>query len=346
MKRYTGQQALYEAISRSRAKAKQGSILERLLPEHSKSENPAAKPVPPSGAQPESSVEPLPQAATVPEAVETPQPVMEPTQQVESQVQPSRSMAAESVPTPVESAQPVVKPRSIERIASPSPPSPVQTWLKPRPFQLNEGRIEISVPYYVGIIAGLAVLLALLGAFRLGQSSSGSQANEEAAKVQPAGDRSGGSTNPPISSAQGSAATDAARPQPNPTAPTGGRQEVAATGAQGDHWIVLAQYNSRRDLEKVQEYFAQQGIELGIMPLDSESRKAFAEAGFNANALPTGANFLLVTKNLYGNPKLAGSDGYAVKQKITEVGAKYRAPSGFERFAPNYFSDAYGMKIR
>ncbi len=45
MKRYTGQQALYEAISRSRAKTKQGSILEKLRPEHSKPENQAVQAV-------------------------------------------------------------------------------------------------------------------------------------------------------------------------------------------------------------------------------------------------------------------------------------------------------------
>ncbi len=41
MKRYTGQKALYEAISRSCAKAKRGNVLERFLPEVSKPEEPA-----------------------------------------------------------------------------------------------------------------------------------------------------------------------------------------------------------------------------------------------------------------------------------------------------------------
>jgi hypothetical protein len=40
MKRYTGQKALYEAISRSRAKAKRGNILERFLPEVTGQEKP------------------------------------------------------------------------------------------------------------------------------------------------------------------------------------------------------------------------------------------------------------------------------------------------------------------
>lgn len=344
MKRYTGQQALYEAISRSRAKAKQGGILERLLPDHSKPEDPAVKRVPPIEPQqtaPEPQVEPLPEALETP-----PQLVVAQTPKAESRVETPVEPVAEVAPAVVELPEPVFRPRPTERVAHPLASSPARTWLKPRPVQLNEGRIEVSVPYYVGIIAGLAVLVVVLGAFRLGQAGSAGRADTAAAGAQPAADRSGGLANPPAAPAASSTTTDAARPPSSPVAPTGGRQDVAAAAAQGDHWIVLAQYNSRRDLEKVQEYFAQQGIELGIMPLDSESRKAFAEAGFNANALPTGANFLLVTKNLYSNPKLAGSNGYEMKQKITEVGAKYRAPSGFERFAPNYFSDAYGMKIR
>ncbi len=78
---------------------------------------------------------------------------------------------------PVELPEPVVKPRPIERAAHLVVPSPVQTWLKPRPVQLNEGRIEVSVPYYVGAIAGLVVLVVVLAAFRLGQAGSDGQVN-------------------------------------------------------------------------------------------------------------------------------------------------------------------------
>jgi len=343
MKRYTGQQALYEAISRSRAKAKQGGILDKLLPDSSKTEDHAAKPVSPAEPQrvSEPVVEPTPQVVEMP-----PQPVIEQEPQVEPRVEVPSEPLVQAAPT-AEMPEPVVKPRPVERVAHVAAPSPVQTWLKPRPVQLNEGRIEISVPYYIGVIAGLVVLVVVLVAYRLGQGGSGGQANETAVRVQPASDRSGGSTNPPAGSTpRGVAATDTGRPQSNPVVSGAAGQNAVSAAAQGDHWIVLAQYGKSEDLEKVKDYFAGQGIALGIMSLDAASRKAFVDAGFNGNALPTGAGFLLVTKNLYSNPKIVGTDGYNVTQKIAEVGARYKAPSGFERFAPNYFSDAYPMKIR
>lgn len=347
MKRYTGQQALYEAISRSRAKAKHGSILEKLLPDHSKPETPAG-PVPsvePQQVNP--AVEPVPQTPAVSEPVETPaQPVVEATPQVAPSLEASPETVATVAPAPVETPEPVFRPRPVERMPHPTPPGPVQTWLKPRPVQLNEGRIEISVPYYVGIIAALAALLVVLGAYRLGSGSSRGQGNESAPRVQVGGDRSGGQTNPPAAPTQRSTTAGSAQPPSNPVSPTGGRQDVATAGTQGDHWIVLAQYAKYEDLLKVKEYFAGHGISLVVIPLDSESRKELAKLGLNANALPSGSGFLLVTEGLYNNPQVKGTDGYAMKQKITEVGAKYKAPSGFERFAPNYFSDAYGMKIR
>ena len=72
MKRYTGQQALYEAISRSRAKAKQGSILDKLLPDHAKQETATPGPVPPVEPQhlsPASGVEPVQQTPVGPEII-------------------------------------------------------------------------------------------------------------------------------------------------------------------------------------------------------------------------------------------------------------------------------------
>jgi hypothetical protein len=114
---------------------------------------------------------------------------------------------------------------------------------------------------------------------------------------------------------------------------------------QGDHWIVLAQYQKREDLVPVVEYFGQQGIELGIVSLD-RARQFFAENKLNVGVLPSGSGYLLVTKNAYNNPAKEGTDGYKMKQKIIEAGKGYKAPPGNESFAPNYFGDAYPMKIR
>jgi hypothetical protein len=74
----------------------------------------------------------------------------------------------------------------------------------------------------------------------------------------------------------------------------------------------------------------------------------FAKYNLDAGRLPSGDGFLLVTADFFENPRLAGTNGYKMLQKIIEVGARYKgkAPSGYESFAPNYFSDAYPMKMR
>jgi hypothetical protein len=78
----------------------------------------------------------------------------------------------------------------------------------------------------------------------------------------------------------------------------------------------------------VQEYFAKNGIELDIV-------------------LENGRYFLQ-TKDTFDNPNNPGTDGYKMKQIITKIGAAYKneAPEGYEKFAPHYFSDAYGKKVK
>ena len=97
-------------------------------------------------------------------------------------------------------------------------------------------------------------------------------------------------------------------------------------------------------MEEVVTYFGQNGVDLTIYYLP-DLRKAFADHGLNAAILPSGNDFLLVTSKVYSNPKSPGTEGYAEKQKIVELGKKYKAPAGKETFAPNYFRDAYWMKI-
>ena len=115
---------------------------------------------------------------------------------------------------------------------------------------------------------------------------------------------------------------------------------------QGDHVIVLAQYPVRTHLEPVRAYFASKGVQTEILTV-SALRQYFSERGLNTAVLPNDDGFMLVTSGtLYENPNSADSDGYAMKQNIVQLGAQYKAPTGYETFAPNYFSDAYGMKIK
>ena len=95
----------------------------------------------------------------------------------------------------------------------------------------------------------------------------------------------------------------------------------------GNNVIVLVVYDSLPDLAPVQAHFSEYEIDTEIV----------TESG----------RYFLQTKQRYDNPATVGSDGYKAKQKIVEVGAKYKgkAPAGHETFAPNYFSDAYGKKV-
>ena len=93
-----------------------------------------------------------------------------------------------------------------------------------------------------------------------------------------------------------------------------------------DHRIVIKQYQVYADLIPVQKHFAAYGIGTEI-----EQR---------------GDWYFLLTLDTFENPEKPGTDGYVMKQKIINVGARYQAPQGYETFAPGLFNDAYGERIR
>jgi hypothetical protein len=108
--------------------------------------------------------------------------------------------------------------------------------------------------------------------------------------------------------------------------------------------IVLAQYAKWEDLVPVRDYFKQQGIDTKIYGVQ-DLRQYLTSQGINAGGLE-GNGYILATSSYYGNPQNQGTDGYAALQKIRELGRGYKAPAGKESFAPRYFSDAYGRKVR
>ncbi len=327
MKRYTGQKALYEAISRSRAKARRGNIFERFLPEGVRQEKPAQPEGPsqvePAGAPPE---------ASPPVAEEPPRPLPEKLREpmvVKEDTKLRRLTTAERVDAP-----PVVKPQFVEEVNRPAPlPGPVQTWWRLRPVQLNAGRVEISVPYRIGIVVVLVVTLVLLATFRIGQHYSGAKGAPTAtaktparAATQNAATETMAATTAQANSAAASAAGGSESPQ-----------------KEGDHWIVLAQHKNEADLDQVANYFAMYGIELRVYEL-AKVRQTLKDGGYSAR-LPSGDGYFLATRSLYDNPDKPGTNGYEIKQKIIELGKGYKAPKGYDSFATKHFSDAYGMKI-
>ena len=220
---------------------------------------------------------------------------------------------------PVEEAPPV-------RRKEPAgvPKSAAKWWRKPKIVQLNAGRIEFSMPYQVAVVPVLVFIIVIIAAYRLGESSS------------PAGRQETGLPIPAVQETDGErpverAMADITPASTSPTAPpenTTANTEVAEPAKPtGNNVIVLVVYDSLPDLAPVQAHFSENGIETEIV----------TESG----------RYFLQTKQRYDNPATAGTDGYKAKQKIVEIGAKYKgkAPAGYETFAPNYFSDAYGKKV-
>jgi hypothetical protein len=191
----------------------------------------------------------------------------------------------------------------------------VPRWLRgPKIFQLTSGRIEISLPYQVAIAILMGVVLLFLVVFRLGQLSYSQP--DAASKVSKPAQKP---------AAEAVATARPAEKKLPPPVVVVQKPESAASESKKNNRIVIKNYPLSSHLEPVKQYFAEKGIE-------TEIRK-FGDA------------YLLVTKEKYDNPERPGTDGYAARQKIIELGVQYKAPPGFDQFGAKPFHDAYGMKF-
>ena len=208
--------------------------------------------------------------------------------------------------------------------ASPGQAQGVVRWtIRPSVVQFNAGRIEFSIPYQVGIVVVLGVLLTAVVLFRLGERVGGREVAAKApmaakpvvnkpAELRPVSPKSVTQDTPVVKqpTAQDTSAVAVAANQPT---------------SAGRNRIVLKIYQVRSHLEPAKEYFDKMGVATEIIEKNNW--------------------YYLVTKNKYDNPEKAGTDGYLAKQKIVEIGAGYKAPVGFESFGPKPFSDAFGMRF-
>lgn len=182
---------------------------------------------------------------------------------------------------------------------------------KPKLVQFNAGRIEISLPYPLAIAVLLGIILLFLVALWLGETgylnrkritnSAGTVLNGRRTTVE-----------------EGMVGSD----ENERISPDIGK---TVTGT-GNNRIVIQTYDKRADLELVQYYFAEGGIETEIRTI--------------------GDTFCLVTvEDEYEDPRREGTDGYAAKQKIIEWGARYKAEQGYEPFGVKSFETAYGRNF-
>jgi hypothetical protein len=235
-----------------------------------------------------------------------------------ARIKPEHGKIVEQLRPTTDEDAPAIKQKS----AADVPKAAAKWWRKPRIVQLNAGRIEFSMPYQIAVVLVLVFIFVILAAYRLGQSSY-SAGRQETDQPAPAAQEMDDER--PVERAMSNIPQPSAPPE-NTTAKTEVAEPVNVKPT-GSNVIVLVEYDSLPDLAPVQAHFSEHGIETEIV----------TEKG----------RYFLQTKQRYDNPATAGTDGYIAKQKIEEVGAKYKgkAPAGYETFAPFYFSDAYGKKV-
>ena len=237
--------------------------------------------------------------------------------------------------TIVEHSQP---PKPVEEVPEPklkesvgAAKSAAKWWKKPRIVQFNAGRIEFSMPYQIAVVLILVFTFLIVASYRLGQSVNQvvSRQPDQPDPVTLGMKQSETSTQQMDNTRLTERATsDISPPSAPPENDTAGTKVAESAESTGDNVIVVVQYNSLPDLAPVQAHFAEYGIDLEIEPENGR--------------------YFLQTKQKYDNPSKPGTDGYKALQRIKEIGAKYKgkAPPGYETFAPNYFSDAYGKKVK
>ena len=185
---------------------------------------------------------------------------------------------------------------------------------RPRIVQLNNDRIELSIPYQLAIALLLGTILLVLVTFRLGQITypSKQRAADSAIKMSKSPQKLA-----PL--------TTAGTAQKASSEVPASAEKVEPARAKGNNRIVIQTYHLRADLELVRQYFARFGIE-------TEIRKI-------------GDMYYLVTRDRYQNPQRQATDGYLARQKIIKLGAKYKAPPGQETFGSRPFHDAFGKRF-
>ena len=232
-----------------------------------------------------------------------------------ARIKPGHGRAVEQIQTKKpEKDEPATNQKSALEI----PKATAKWWRKPRTIQFNAGRIEFSMPYPLAVALVLVLVFLILAAYRLGQFSYMTD--------QRAPDRPGGEIQ---KIDKGNSAGQAKKDIIQPSTPAQDKppttKKTEPVKSTGNNVIVLVQYHTMSDLGPVQAHFAEYGIETEIV----------MEKG----------RYFLQTKQRYDNPATPGTDGYKARQKIIEVGAKYKAPANYETFAKHLFSDAYGRKV-
>lgn len=207
--------------------------------------------------------------------------------------------------------------------ALPKPVVPPKTVVPTKPKVPGRGLLGKDKAARAGwIVVGIAVVVAAVyvGAGLFRSKPNAEPKTDNSAKVSEVAKTENAA--PPTRTQPKTDSQVVAPAKPKPAEPV----VPAAMDVVRDHVLVIATYTRNEDLEPVRDYFGQNGTETEI--------------------LKRGSYYYLVTKARYPNPRKPGSEGAVALDKIKQIGAKYKAPKGFERFDNTPFQDAYGMKIR
>ena len=105
---------------------------------------------------------------------------------------------------------------------------------------------------------------------------------------------------------------------------------VTPVASSGDNVIVIQSRSPNREneLRPLQEYFKKKGIETRIIVDDGDYRLLVTQAGFKRN------------------PGVRGTDGYALYNRIRQLGLSFVDETGITDFGTRPFQDIYGYKLK
>jgi hypothetical protein len=199
---------------------------------------------------------------------------------------------------------------------------------RPKPLPINQGVVVIA-----GVLIGIFGVIYLIGRSKdkpaAPDQPTGAPVSQVPRQETPAPVKTEPVQPKPVQpkpAAQAKPKETAKPAAPAAPVPESKPTQETKTGLEKDHVIVIATYTKREHLLPAQTYFDSNGIKTEI--------------------LRRGSYYLLVTGQRFDSPLKAGSDGQQMLTKIQAVGAKYKAPDGYENFGRTPFQDAYGMKVK
>lgn len=192
------------------------------------------------------------------------------------------------------------------------------------PAKLRQFRLKVNPKYLAAAAAGLffVILVAWLAGAISRQDSALPTAVPEGENANPVSMRPP-AVEPPVRTATPSRSGSERLParQPNP----GAGSPSPTVNSKGDHVVVIATFTKREPLVPVMEHFTANGIP--------------------AEVIQRGSYYMVVTKERFEASQRTESTGKRLLQQVSEIGTRYKAPSGLPGFAKATFDSAYFRKL-